>query len=118
MKAEIGDVWYRIVDGWSDESPPTVLSWPVEKVTPKGVRLCYGKFVLYPDEPRRVDGDGGRRYAYPTIELARGSYIIRKQRQKQHAANSHDKAKDILDRFEAGTLWDERAPTGIFNFTL
>lgn len=69
--------------------------------TPKGVWLAplwdvegrFKKFVL----------DGvGRRYAYPTRELARESFIIRKRREIQHAARQHDRAVRYLALAETG----------------
>jgi len=42
-----------------------------------------------------LDGDG-KRYAYPTREKARASFIIRKQREIQKCAAQHDRAQRYL----------------------
>lgn len=42
-----------------------------------------------------LDGDG-KRYAYPTREKARASFIIRKQREIQKCAAQHDRAVRYL----------------------
>lgn len=42
-----------------------------------------------------LDGKG-KRYAYPTREEARASFIIRKQREIQHCAAQHDRAVRYL----------------------
>ncbi len=115
MSAKIGDIWFRVSDPWDENDPPYIDEFTVVKITPAGVRLYDGKllgcglervlqdgesikcsrFVLNPISGQ--ESDGGRRYAYPTIELARGSWIIRKQRQKQRAASTHDRCAKWLD---------------------
>ncbi len=48
-----------------------------------------------------LDGEG-RRYAYPTRELARQSYIIRKKREIMHCRIQHDRAVRYLALAETG----------------
>jgi hypothetical protein len=135
MKSQIGDTWFRVVDPWNDTDAPFVMEMTVVKITPAGVRLHHGKvsgwsleqvlndrdsmkyarFVLNP-----VDGqetDGGRRYAYPTLNLARGSWIIRKKRQKQRAAVTHDRCAKWIDAHNADPegFWGKSQPS-VFAF--
>lgn len=84
------EVWYRYDDAWTAGEAPFLSEIPVERHTNACVVLNqYGRrrFVL------KV---ARKRYAYPTKELALGSYIIRKQRQIQHAARTHDNARENL----------------------
>jgi hypothetical protein len=91
-------VRYRYIDPHaSDEAePPWLTSYTVHRMTPKG---CW--IVLYGTEPSKynqkfvLDGHG-KRYAYPTKEEALESYIIRKERQVQRSAATHDRAKGLL----------------------
>ncbi|TGV43865.1 hypothetical protein [Mesorhizobium sp. M8A.F.Ca.ET.161.01.1.1] len=94
------EIYYRYVDPWTAGEVPFLQELPVARHTAKCVVLDeYGvdRFVLKNPE--------GRRYAYPTKELALMSYIIRKQRQMQHAANSHDIARanlEVAQKIERG----------------
>jgi hypothetical protein len=84
-------VWYRYIDPWTVGDEPWCYEIPVVRETPKCVVLDeYGR-------ARYVLKDARKRYAYPTKDLALDSYIIRKQRQMQHAAASHDSAKENLE---------------------
>lgn len=81
------ETWFRFediqyapsLDEWDDVIGGTgrltiqVQCLPVAKHTPKGVRLCNGKFILR---------EGRKRWACPTVQEALESFIARKQRQK------------------------------------
>jgi hypothetical protein len=80
----------------SDRLAITCIEFRVVRRTPKGQWITptwnaddtrFLRFVL--------DGKG-KRYAYPTREEARASFIIRKQREIQHCAAQHDRAKRYL----------------------
>lgn len=84
-------VWYRYDDPWIAGEAPFLQEMAVRRETPKCVVFNdYGKDRFVLKDPN------GRRYAYPTKELALRSYIIRKQRQMQHAASTYDRAKTNL----------------------
>lgn len=95
--------YYREVDGWFVNDKPSIQLREFRLVsrTAKGAWITdlwdhdssYKRFVL--------DGDG-KRFAYPTKELARASFIIRKQRQIQHATNTRNKALQFLSLAETG----------------
>lgn len=92
------EFYYREVNSrWtSDLLAISVLKFRVIKRTPKGVWVVPDYY--WPDETRKrfiLDGKG-RRYAYPTREEARASFIIRKKREIQHCANQHDRALRYL----------------------
>jgi len=88
------ETWYRFTDPWTAGEPPFLQEIPVERYTAKCAVLNEYGFRRY------VLKDARKRYAYPTKELALESYIIRKKRQMQHAANAHDNAKENLDAAE------------------
>lgn len=89
--------YYREVDGYYDGDKPTIslLEYRVISRTPKGAWITdawdsegeFKRFVL---------NGKGRRHAYPTKELARDSYIIRKARQIKHAKNTLEHATKLL----------------------
>ena len=102
------EIYYRYDDPWTSGEAPFLQELSVARYTPKCVVLNdhgVDRFVL-------KDPDG-RRYAYPTKELALKSYIIRKQRQMQHASNTFDKAKENLEAARA----IERGEVGSRNTT-
>ncbi|MBZ9706106.1 hypothetical protein LB543_05150 [Mesorhizobium sp. ESP7-2] len=99
----MNEIWYRYDDPWTAGEAPFCQELPVARHTAKCVVFdnygAFDRFVL--KDPN------GRRYAYPTKELALKSYIIRKQRQMQHAANTLDRAKENLataQMIESGAL--------------
>lgn len=105
-------VWYRFVDPWTTGDEPYLCHIPVKRETPKYVVLDeYGleRFVLK---------DARKRYAYPTQELALDSYIIRKQRQIQYAAATHDAAKENLETALAVQRGEKRPRQSPIPFTL
>jgi hypothetical protein len=94
MEEEYG-VWYRFIDPWTVGEKPYRITIPVKRWTTKCVVLNdYGK-------ERFILKNARKRYAYPTEALALDSYIIRKQRQIQHAAATHDNARENLAAAEA-----------------
>ncbi len=96
-------IYYREVDAFDTRERPCIscIEYRVVKETPKGVWIApmwdtegfHKKFVL---------AGQGRRYAYPTKELARASYIIRKKAQIQHCWIQHDRAVERLRYAEGG----------------
>jgi len=135
-RPEVGDTWFRVDDpyGGSKTCPPAQTHYYVHRVTPRGVWLDVFRphystgelrpagpktgafFVLLPDEGVR---DGGRRAAYPTVELARKSWLIRKDRQCQrleaqleHLKRWEHRRAHIGDKF-----WTDSCPTwSSFNY--
>lgn len=92
------EFYYREVNSlWtSDLLAISVLKFRVIRRTPKGVWVVPDYY--WPCEKRKrfiLDGKG-RRYAYPTREEARASFIIRKKREIQHCTNQHDRALRYL----------------------
>jgi len=109
---------YRIEDPYLDDGLPTLVTYYVVRKTPSGAWIVprfaitgfnasTGKPVqwdeLTRDELKRefarfvLDGDG-KRYAHETEEMARYSYMKRKQRQIAHAQRS-------IRRAENGLCW-------------
>lgn len=90
----MADVWYRYDDYDQPNRFPWLQEIPIRRWTAKCVVLDeFGR-------ERFVLKDARKRYAYPTKELALASYIIRKQRQIQHAATMHDAAVNCLEMAE------------------
>lgn len=92
----MSEVYYREVNSiWPGDDLLAIscMEFHVVRRTPKGVWIKpasgYGRerFVL--------NGEG-RRFAYPTREAARASYIRRKRREIMHAARQHDRAVRYL----------------------
>lgn len=93
------DVWYRYEDksytgsvnedGTSYGSTIVVhlYKFPVVKLTPKGVWLN-----PYFENRRFVRREAVRRYACPTIEEARTSFVARKRKQASIYLNRHQRA--------------------------
>lgn len=104
------ELWYRYTDPWTAGDGPYLSSIPVMRHTAKCVVLNeYGhhRFVLK---------NARRRYAHPTKELALESYIIRKKRQIQHAAATHDNAKANLGAAEAIARGEAVPQSSVFAF--
>lgn len=89
-------VWYRYIDSdqeWSRD--PYELTLRVIRYTPKCVVLdLWGREY-------RVLLNARKRFAYPTRELAMGSYIRRKQLQIAWTQAAHDRAVEFLASAEA-----------------
>lgn len=102
-------VWYRYYDHRGSYGFEVVLEKvPVVKETPKGVWLDdYGqkKFCLK---------DARRRWAYPTVELAKNSFEIRKRKQLQHLQRQIDHVKAVVEAIDNGTVYQKKEPEGIF----
>lgn len=102
------EVWYRYAnypDGPDNTTVIYLQEWPVVKHTPKGVWLgIYGqkKFVL---------NDARKRYAYPTIELAKKSFIARKQHQIARLRSQLKHAEMALKLMQEGKLREDSHPT-------
>ena len=106
--------WYRFddvryappPDEWGDSGGPGILEvrlreFPVVRHTPKGVWLertwmPYGSNSLRTDGLRFVLRDANKRFACPSVEEARESFIARKTRQiRIHEARTAQ-AKDAI----------------------
>lgn len=105
--AAVGDIWFRLEDvvyaasvdeyGYPYGSGTVAVRlWkmPVEKVTPKGVRL-YGRFVR---------NEGRKRWAHPTVEEAITSFRARKGRQIDYARAVVTRAEQALSLVEKGVF--------------
>lgn len=106
---------------WSDDRLAiSCIEFRVVRRTPKG---CWITPTWNADDTRflRFILDGsGKRYAYPSREEARASFIIRKQREIQHCAKQHDRAKRYLALAETGkfgagnwALHEEKSPDAL-----
>jgi hypothetical protein len=95
--------WYRYDDDYGDLD--------------NGIRIQFRKFrILRATKamvlldvgytPTFVLKDARKRFAYPTIELARESFEIRKRRQLQHINNARDRIAAIVAAIDAGTVYD------------
>ncbi len=102
----MSDVFYREVNSRMSDDVLAIscIEYNVVKRTPRGAwiepkwvtdynfedlehRKMHWKFIL----------DGvGRRFAYPTRELARESFIARKRKEIQHCGRQHDRAVRYL----------------------
>lgn len=103
------EVWYRYEDylvsngginecgDWESSDPPTVkvrlVEFGIKKHTPKGVRLDFGKFVLK---------NSNKRFACPTVEEARASFIVRKTKQISILSAQLRNAETALKLFQEG----------------
>jgi hypothetical protein len=99
------EIYYREVNArysGDDVLAISCIEFRVVRRTPKGRWITpswndddtrFLKFVL--------DGEG-KRYAYPTRQLARDSFIIRKKKEIQHCKAQHDRAVRYLALAETG----------------
>jgi hypothetical protein len=91
---EVGDIWYRYddvlyappVDEFGDCHGPSTLkvelsTFMVVKVTPKGVQLAATDSGWVCSDRRFVADHWRKRFAAPTKEAAKASFIARKERQ-------------------------------------
>lgn len=96
--------YYREVNSqWSsDRLAISCIEFRVVRRTPKG---CWITPAWNADDTRFLrfvlDGEG-KRFAYPTRELARKSFIVRKQREIVHCSRQHDRAVRYLKLAESG----------------
>ncbi|RWI48375.1 MAG: hypothetical protein EOR34_10775 [Mesorhizobium sp.] len=86
----VEDGWYRYEDSSSSTPSIHLRRLRVLRETPKGVWL--DDYV----QERFVLKDANKRWAYPTIELARASFLIRKRRQVQHLKIYLEHAEAVL----------------------
>lgn len=99
-------VLYRYEDRMSDAAPRTYLrEYRVDRET----RATW--FIL--NGYKRVLKAARKSFAYPTIELARESYVIRKRKQLGYIKSQHDHVSAIVARIDAGTVWDELSDDSI-----
>lgn len=101
----MSDTYYRLVDSFCGDAIPVIslIHYTVFKLTPRGVWIkpvwdCDGRFKKFVLEGK------GKRFAYPTFEEARQSYILRKKHHIHHVALAHDRAKERLARAEVLTI--------------
>lgn len=92
----------RITDDWQETSVGASLRMSVERFrilrrTPKG---CWIEANGRKAERFVLDGNG-KRFAYPTLELAMDSYRIRKRRQIQYLAAQLERAEGYSKMAEA-----------------
>ena len=86
--------WFRYEDSIGYGPEIWLRQFRVIRTTPKGVWLDdYGR-------ERFVLNDAHKRFAYPTIELARKSFLIRKRRQLVHLKNQIGHVTDVLEAAE------------------
>lgn len=105
-------VWYRYWDGSAVGDPPWLQELPVVRETEKCVVVDEWR------KQRFILKVARKRYAYPTKELALDSYIIRKQRQIQYAAATHDAAKENLELAHRIQRGEDVRQTFVFPFSL
>ncbi len=134
MKAEVGNIWYRVEDYYDGDGQlkPYERVLYVVKVTPAGVRLAHTpnpwawdqpRFVLYPEQPlgralENID-NGGKRYAYPTLRMARWSWLHRKERQLRITrAKVADLESVLAARVEQGESFWDNSPSRKYVFDL
>lgn len=89
------DLYYRYVDApiYSGYEPDYWLEkYPVTKRTPCGV------WVDVWSVPKFCLNDARKRFAYPTVELAFESYVIRREKQLWYLKRDHDKIVALLER--------------------
>lgn len=114
---ELNQPFFRIVDNDGDTSvhPPVLQLLFVVRVTPKGGWVTWGwaaNRILSGVKPfdkkscRLVIEGTGRAFAYPTIELAMKSYVLRKKAQIRHANSSICHAENALDWMTRGIVGD------------
>lgn len=86
------DRWFRYEDraGNLGTAEIWLMQYRIIRETPKGVWLddfTKERFVLH---------DARKRWAYPTTELARQSFLIRKRKQLAHLASWHDRIRATI----------------------
>ncbi len=83
-------------------------SWTVQLVQFQVIRETRACYVIdYGPKGKYILRGTGKRFAYPTIELARQSFEIRKRRQLGHLTIGHDRISSIVAAIEAGTVYNE-----------
>lgn len=101
-----GQFYYRYVDPADRDDPIVLLQLPVISHTPKGVWVKEFPWWLGDDAPKKFVNDSTvKRYAYPTVELAKAAYLARKKRQVSILSGQLQFAQELLagareDRFQ------------------
>ncbi len=99
------EIYYREIDSQMGDGAHAISVCPyvVWRHTPKGVWIIPQWMYMrgYDDislqrSAHFILHTSGKKFAYPTKEEARRSYIIRKHREIQHTAKQHDKAIKLL----------------------
>jgi len=97
-------IYYREVNAtWTGDDVLAIscVEYRVIKRTPKGAWIA----PTWDNEGRHkrfVLDSSGKKFAYPTREAARASFIIRKKREIQHTRRQHDRAVRYLALAETG----------------
>lgn len=120
----MAEIYYREVNArWSNERLAiSVEELHVVRRTPKGCWVISAYWYGRGDYPKHLEKfilDGaGKRYAYPTREAARASFIIRKEREIVHCAAQLERAERYLALAKTGefgtrteALHELRTPT-------
>ncbi len=97
------EFYYRYTDG-SQENQIDCIALPVIRHTSCGVWLNSSYFWKKNKEVTFVLSGVGKRFAYPSKELALASYRARKQRQIKFLAAQHDRARARLKAVERQSL--------------
>lgn len=96
------EIFYREVNArWSnDVLAISVEEFTVVRRTPKGCWIVNSYWFGHRDYPKHLEkfilNDAGKKYAYPTREEARASFIRRKQAEIAHCVKQHDRAVRYL----------------------
>lgn len=104
------EIYYREVNSrWIDNLLAiSVEEYIVVRRTPKGRWVVNSYWYGRGEYAKRMEKfilDGrGKRWAYPTREEARVSFIIRKQKEIQHCAAQHDRAVRYLALAQTGKM--------------
>ena len=102
------EIFYREVNSrWSDDRLAiSVEEFTVVRRTPKGCWIVNSYWHGRGEYPKHMEkfilNDAGKKYAYPTREEARYSFIKRKQREIQRCLAQHGRAVRYLALAETG----------------
>lgn len=102
----VGDIYFRYDDYRNEDVPPTV-QLATFKVVRETEACVFLESLPFPDnKPRRALKNARVSWAYPTIELARNSFTIRKKRQLGYISRTFNHVTEVLAMVEDGTAWD------------
>lgn len=94
--------YWRYDDSSYEDSEPFLQAFKVVRRTPKGLFLdVYGR------EKFQLSGEDGKRFAYSTVELAKRSYIKRKNRAILLLKAQLHKQENMLHFAETGNMPDK-----------
>lgn len=116
---------YRYEDRLNEDTPHVYLRelkviretphvWFVETFSGSSTYLAGISGVDRNPYEKRIYKDARRSFAYPTIELARNSFEIRKRKQLGYLSRQHDHVAAIVARIKAGTAYEPLAPRDEF----